>query len=922
MRLKHWIYTIPLRLRSLFRRKDMDQELDEELRYHIEEKTEEYVSRGFDPVEARRRAMLDMDGIEQSKERCREMRKVNWLHDLVQDLRYGARVLRKSPSFTIVAVMSLALGIGANTAIYSFMDWILMRSLPVHDPDSLVVMNWRAKVPRRLGDGKVWHSMSGSIYRDSRTGLTAPIFPYPVFELFRKSDSLFSSVFAFYPARNLNLTAKGYSELARSEYVTGGYFLGLGVSPAAGRLLVADDDRAGAPPVTVISFALSQKRFGSAEAATGQSVLVNNVPFTVAGVAPPEFFGVNPADVPDLYIPMQMSRLLESDPMLSPGQKFLERNYYWLRIMARLRPGVTLAQAQATLALPFHQWVESTATNDEARSNLPELLLNEGAGGLDALRRQFSKPLYVLMLLVGLILAIACANIANLLLARGAARRREIALRLSVGASRLRVVRQLLTESVVLASLGGVLGVLFAIWGIHSLSLLLAGGQPNFVPRAELNWNVLGVAAALSLLTGVVFGLAPALQATRVDVLPALKEIRANSAPSRMRFSLSQVLVVSQIAMSLLLLFAAGLFVRTLSNLHSVNIGFQRENLLLFQLNARQAGHKGPEMVRFFADLRKRLSAMPGVRNVSLSNRPLFTAGFSLDIEVAGAATKEETRLLYVGPDFFTTMQIPALLGREIDERDHLGSPQVALVSELFARTYFGTENPVGRRLTMKNPDPRDMEIIGVAKDARYGGVKRDLPPVVYMPYDQGALKFVDEMTYVVRTSGDPLAYANTIREIVRQADARVPVANLMTQAAQIDQAIHQEIAFAKLCTAFALLALLIVCVGLYGTVAYSVARRTSEIGIRIALGAQRSSVVLRVLREVFVLAVVGLTISVPAALGASKYVESFLFGVRPNDPLTVFLAVATLLTAALIAGLVPARKASRIDPMAALRHE
>jgi len=910
------------KLSWLMRRRRKEAELEEELRFHLDEEAEQRQAQGLSTKEARWAARRDLGNVALVQESTRDTWGWTGLEQLGQDLRYAFRTMASNRLFTLLAVMSLALGIGANTAIYSFMDWILMRSLPVHDPDSLVVMNWRAKIPRRLGDGKVWHSMSGSIYGDPKSGLTAGIFPFPVFDLFHKSDSLFSSVFAFCPAGSLNLTTESYSDLVRGEYVTGDYFLGLGVAPAAGRLVVADDDRAGAPAVAVMSFALSQRRFGGAEAALGQSIRINNVPFTVAGVTPPEFFGVNPADVPDLYVPMQASLLLEADPTTPPGGKFLERNYYWLEMMARLRPGVTLAQAQATLALPFHRWVESTATNDEARSNLPELLLKEGAGGLDALRRQFSKPLYVLMLLVGLILAIACANIANLLLARAAARRREIALRLSVGASRLRVVRQLLTESVVLASLGGVLGVLFAIWGIRFLGLLLASGQPNFIPRAELNWNVLGVAAALSLLTGVVFGLAPAIQATRVDVLPALKGIRANRAPSRMRVSLSHVLVVSQIAMSLLLLFAAGLFVRTLSNLQSVNVGLQRENLLLFQLNARQAGHRGPEMVRFFAELRKRISAIPGVRNVSLSNRSLFTAGFSLNIEVAGTATKEETRLLFVGPEFFTTMKIPLLLGREIDDRDHLGSPEVAVVSELFAKTNFGAENPVGRRLTMKHPDPRDTQIIGVVKDARYGGVKRNLPPVVYMPYDQGALKFVDAMTYAVRTSGDPLAYVNTIREIVHQADARVPVANMITQAAQIDQTIHQEIAFAKLCTAFALLALLIACVGLYGTVAYSVARHTSEIGIRIALGAQRSSVVFRVLREVFVLAVVGLAISVPAALGGSTFVASFLYGMRPNDPLTVVLAAVILLGAALAAGYVPAWKASRIDPMIALRHE
>jgi predicted permease len=407
-----------------------------------------------------------------------------------------------------------------------------------------------------------------------------------------------------------------------------------------------------------------------------------------------------------------------------------------------------------------------------------------------------------------------------------------------------------------------------------------------------------------------------------VDVLPALKETRASRTPAGSRAGLTRVLVVSQISMSLLLLFAAGLFVRTLSNLQAVNVGFQRENLLLFQLNARQAGHRGPEMVRFFADLRKRLGAVPGVRGVSLSNDALFTAGFSLDdIKVEGTETKG-TQLLFVGPEFFSTMGIPVLRGREIDDRDHGGSPEVAVVSELFARTNFGNENPLGRRLTMNDPDPRDAEIVGVVRDARYGGVKGDVPPVVYMPYDQGALKFVDEMTYAVRTAGDPLAYANTIRDVVRQADPRMPVAHLVTQSAQIDQAIHQEAAFAKLTTAFALLALLIACVGLYGTVAYGVVRRTGEIGIRMALGAQPSAVLFQVLREVLLLASVGLAISVPAALAGSRLVESFLFGMKGNDPLTIVLAVTILLAAALAAGSVPAWKASRIDPTTALRHE
>ena len=919
-----WLRVVWAKVMAWSSRTQMDREFDEELNAHLELLTEEHRRAGMPPAEARRAAILRLGLPEQLRESNREQRGILFLETLTQDLRHSLRMVRKNPAFVCVVTLSLALGIGANTAIYSFMDWILMRSLPVHDPDSLVLMNWKAKIPPAPGAGqqtKVWHSMSGSIQRDARKGLTADIFPFPVFELFQRSDTLFSSVFGFCPAGRLNVSIKGQAVIGRGEYVTGDYFRGLGLAPAAGRLLVAEDDRVGVPAVVVISLGFSRSHFGSAEAAPGQTIQINNVPFTVAGVAPPEFFGVNPAEAPDLYLPMQASRLVVANSARAASGKFLDPNYYWLKIMARVRPGVTLEQAQATLAPPFQHWVESTASNDEERANLPKLMLKEGAGGLDALRQRFSQPLYVLMLLVGLILAIACANIANLLLARAAARRREIALRLGLGASRLRLVRQLLTESLVLASMGGVLGVLFAYWGIQFLTVLLAG-QQGLIPRAELNWNVLGVAAALSLATGVVFGLAPALQATRVDMLPALKEMRVHRASSRLGSGPSHVLVVAQIAMSLLLLFAAGLFLRTLANLQAVNLGFQRENLLLFEVNAGQAGHRGPEMVQLYADLRQRLGAVPGVRGVTLSNEALYTAGFSLDdIKVAGLETKG-TRLLFVGPEFFTTMQIPLLLGREIDARDHLGAPEVAVVSELFAKTNFGTESPLGRRLTMGEPDPRDVEIIGVVKDARYGGVKGELPPVVYMPYDQGALAFVDEMTFALRTSGAPTSYASAVRAMVHQADARMPVANMVTQAAQIDQSIPQEIAFARLCTAFALLALVIACVGLYGTVTYGVARRTREIGIRIALGAQRSSVVRGVLREAFVLALVGIAISVPVALGASRYVASFLYGLKPNDPLTVGLAVVTLLAAALAASYLPARNASRVDPMVALRHE
>ena len=446
------------------------------------------------------------------------------------------------------------------------------------------------------------------------------------------------------------------------------------------------------------------------------------MPFTVIGVAPPEFFGVDPAAAPDLYLPLHTNLLVDG---ARAARMYPDGNFYWIEMMGRLRPGVSMAQAQAALAPRFHQWVAATATTDGERAKLPALMLNPGAAGLGSLRRQYSKPLYVLLTMVGLILAIACANIANLLLARAAARRREMAVRLSLGAGRFRVVRQLLTESVMLASLGGALGVLFAIWGVRSLTLLLSNGQENFTLHAELNWNVLGVTAALSVVCGLLFGLAPAIQSTRPDVMPALKNGRGGGPRRRAQ----HVLVVAQIAISFLILVAAGLFVRTLNNLHSVQLGYARENILLFSLNARQAGHRDPEIATFYADLRKRFESIPGVSSATLSQSSIINAGFvgpairgPMKI---GAVTIEDARVLAAGPRFLTTMQIPILAGREIDDRDQPGSRPVAVISEELARTYFGNENPVGRRITLPD-EKRDLEIVGVSANLRYGGLKNE----------------------------------------------------------------------------------------------------------------------------------------------------------------------------------------------------
>ena len=532
--------------------------------------------------------------------------------------------------------------------------------------------------------------------------------------------------------------------------------------------------------------------------------------------------------------------------------------------------------------------------------------------------------------MVGLILAIACANTANLLLARAAARRREMAVRLSLGAGRWRVVRQLLTESVLLASVSGALGILIAVVGIRVLTLLLANGEEGFTLHADLNWHVLVVTLALSLLCGLLFGLAPAMQSTRPTLMPMLKDRSVTEARGRLRarvpLSLTQALVVAQIAISLLLLVAAGLFVRTLSNLQSIPLGFNRESVLLFELDAPQAGYPEARVAAFYADLRRRLSEIPGVRDATLSHASLIRAGRSHPVTVNGVPT-QATRMLYTGPRFFTTMQIPIVQGREIADSDRAGTQPVAVVSELFARTNFGDDNALGRHIEVRGSIPVGgaplvFEIVGVAANARYGGLKRDIPPVVYVPYAQLPAPRLHAMTYALRTAGDPLRYVGAVRQIVHEADGRVPATNFKTQAADIDQTINQEIVFARLCSAFAILALVIACVGLYATMAYAVARRTNEIGLRMALGAGRGAVVWMVLREVCVLAAVGLAIGVPTALGTSRLIESFLFEMKPNDPRALALAAAILSIAALVAGYGPARRASRVDPMVALRHE
>jgi putative ABC transport system permease protein len=831
---------------------------------------------------------------------------------LRQDLRFAFRTLAGNPGFAGVAVLTLALGIGANTAIFTLMDQVLFRLLPVHEPERLVLLD---------GPGP----FSGSTHSSSSTvtEISHPLF----LELRDKVDS-FAGLLAHY-AIAVHLTEAGQTDRADGSLVSGTFFEVLGLRPAAGRLFTADDDRQpGAHPVVVLGHGFWMRRFAGDSAVVGRSVQVNGHPMTVIGVAPAGFHGISVGESVDVYVPLMMQ------PQVIPTwtRGINDWRVRWLTCLARLKDGVSVEQAGAQANVLYSQLLKEDLERLGTRSERfrtaflqKKLLLHPGGRGASALRDQSKKPLLMLMGMVGLVLLIACANVANLLLARASSRQKEIALRLALGASRMRLVRQLLVECVVLALAGGAAGIAFAAWTGGLLVRALPFAAAPRVLSTEPDLRVALFALALSLATSMLFGLAPAFQSTRTDVAPTLKDestsVMGGSAPFRFR----KGLVVAQIALSLLLLIGAGLFTRSLMNLRQLDPGFQPDRLLAFSVDPSLNGYDLTRRFAVFEGIRDEVAAEPGVRAVSLAELPLMTdSNNSSTVKVDGYEAKDgedmNPNFNAVGPGFFATMGIPLVAGRDFTEADGPGTPLVAVVNETFVRYFFGDKDALGRRFRRGRNDEFVMEIVGVVKDGKSANLREKPIRFVYLPYRQK--NDIGGMTFYARVSVDPEPLAARMRAAVARVDGTLPVTDLKTMRAQIGESLFVERLVAALSAAFGLLATLLAALGLYGVMSYAVSLRTREIGIRVALGADRATVLAMVLKEVAVLALIGVAVGLPSGYGLGRLVETQLFGLSARDPMTFALATVTLLATALLAGYIPAARATRVHPMVALRYQ
>jgi predicted permease len=904
------------RARAMFLRERTESEFGAELEAHLVLMQEEFERRGMSPEEARREARLKLGGVEQARELHREARTLRWLETLWQDARFAARTLRKNPGFTIVAVLTLALGIGANTAIFSLVNAVLLNSLPVANPHELVLFSDQA------GTG----TSSGG-----ETGIWERFSTYDCGYFIAHNES-FKELTAYQDDRTLlsiRIAGAEKSESARTTMIAGNYFSFLGIRAAAGRLISPEDDEASSAPVAVLNYAYWTSRFHNDAAAVGKTIEINGTPFTIIGVTPRGFAGMTTFAEPNFWTPLAKQPVItppETDGNIVVTNYANEPHVYWLSIVGRLRPGVSLREAAIVVNAQLKQELKSQSDPEGADLIADsQIQLRPGAGGLSFTRMEYGQVLETLAIVMGIVLLIACANVASLLLSRSASREREVSVRLAVGASRGRLICQMLTESFLLAGIGGAFGILAAQWITKLLVLFVTGNLGTLGSRVD--GAVLVFSTCVTQLTGILFGLAPALSAGRTSLANQIK----GASNSNLRVAFPNLIVIFQVAGSLILLIGAGLFVRTLRNLANQDLGFDQDHLVLVSINVQSAGYKPEQTPQVYQRLIERFEAIPGVRYATLDSDGPFSNSISTsNFAIEGGQGRQDDLLKkeLVGPHYFESEGIPILLGRDIEPDDRAGIPLVAVINETMARKYFSGVNPVGRRFSLGWPfDPKEaMMIVGVAADARYYSLRDAVPPMEFA----AAFQVPDPKSYnwafardiAVRTIGDPASVIASIRPAVKSVDAAMPVTSVLPMKQVVSNTLRQNRAVAELSSGFGMLTLLLACIGLYGTLAYRVSRRTQEIGVRIALGAQRSSVMWLVTREGLLLILPGIVIGVLAALGSTKIIASQLFGVSANDWATFAAMAMLLLAVALIACWIPARRAMRVDPMVALRHE
>jgi predicted permease len=926
------------RIQSWFRKKQVNGSLEDELRFHLEKEVELNIARGMSADEARRQALIAFGGVQQTRENVRETVRIRFMEILLQDARYALRILRKSPGFTAIAVLTLALGIGMNTAIFSLIDAVLFRALPASHPEELVLLHWHSHHKPKLHSYSSHGDCSQHRQGENQNGCS---FSLPFLNMLRKQNALFSGLAAFSGAPQLDLSGNGAATIVNNgQLVSGEYFATLGVRAAFGRTLGPADDTPTAAPVIVLSYGYWQNAFGGSPDAVGRTVRLNGQPFNIVGVAEPRFSGLTPGKKFDLWLPLAIRPRLE--PRWTPAED--DAGSWWVVIVARLKPGVPAKQAEAASTLLYA---------DETLHEEKPLFQADAAAGIDLVpaqeglsggRNRILQPLYLLMMAVALVLLIACANIAGLLLARAAARSKEIAIRLTLGARRGRLISQLLVESLLLSLMGGALGLFLARWGARGLLLMASQGEegmPAFTPH--LDGRVLAFTAVVAIVTGVIFGLVPALRSLRVDLTPALKAgSGASDSGSRAKwYGLGNTLVVAQVSLAIVALVTAGLVVRTLANLKSAELGFDASNLLVFGLNPTLAGYKGPQVDALNRDLQEQFAALPGVNSVTYSWTSLLRdSEWDTDFHAPGTPEKEASNAFYmpVGPRFFETMRIPLKTGRDFSAADFAAAaarsalppdakpdpkapPITVIVNETFVRRFFPHTNPLGQHVESSLPeDPKEprrsgWQIIGVCGDARYEGLRGDINPTMYAASAGNAY-------FSVRTAGDPLTMVPAIRDLINRRDSNLAMYRIASETQQIDQLVFIEGLVARLSTFFGLLALALACTGIYGLLSYEVSRRTREIGIRMAVGARQSDVVRLVVRQGLLVALVGAVIGTGASFAAKRLVSEILYRVRLGDPATLAVVAFLLFLVALAACYLPARRATRVDPLVALRYE